>query len=193
MAKKNLETRNLSNVELIHSSINSLPIPSDSVDCIISNCVLNLVPGDEKLATIQETYRILKPGGRFAISDIVEKKLMPEEIKRDVVSYVGCVAGALDALTYQRYLTEAGFKGALPLPFVCTHQLILTLKIDIMILDTGSDLSVYQLMSEKTEEPTSSSCCGTKPSTTARGGLGKLLWSYDINEYVGECVNSVDP
>jgi len=168
VAKKNVQSRKLSNVELVHSSIDSLPIPSNSVDCIISNCVLNLVPADEKLATIREAYRILKPGGRFAISDIVEKKPMPEEIKRDVVSYVGCVAGALDAGTYKQYLAEAGFK-------------------DIMILDTGSDLSVYQPTSEKIEEPKSSSCCRVKPSTAARGGLDESLKNYDINEYVGSC------
>ncbi|KAF8598526.1 methyltransferase type 11 [Ceratobasidium sp. AG-I] len=166
VAKKNIQSRNLTNVELIHSSIDSLPIPSDSVDCIISNCVLNLVPADEKLATIRETYRILKAGGRFAISDIVEKKPMPEEIKRDVVSYVGCVAGALDATTYRQYLADAGFK-------------------DIMILDTGSDLSVYQLTGEKTEESNCSSCCGSKENNAARGGLEKSLRNYDINEYVG--------
>jgi arsenite methyltransferase len=63
VAKKNIQSRNLTNVELIHSSIDTLPLPSDSVNCIISNCVLNLVPGDEKLATLREAYRVLKPGG----------------------------------------------------------------------------------------------------------------------------------
>lgn len=124
VAKKNIQSRNLSNVELIHTSVDKLPIASDSVSCIISNCVLNLVPADEKLATIREAYRILKPGGRFAISDIVEKKTMPEEIKQDVVSYVGCVSGALDAATYRQYLAGAGFQGELFLASLTSVHLL---------------------------------------------------------------------
>jgi ubiquinone/menaquinone biosynthesis C-methylase UbiE len=73
--------------------------------------VLNLVPGDEKPTTLREAYRVLKPGGRFAISDIVEKKPMPEDIKADATSYVGCVAGAISVTLYHQFLTEAGFRG----------------------------------------------------------------------------------
>ncbi|CAE6500586.1 unnamed protein product [Rhizoctonia solani] len=161
VAKKNVQARNLANVELIHSSIHSLPLPSNTVDCIISNCVLNLVPGDEKQATLREAYRILKSGGRFAISDIVEKKPMPEDIKQDVTSYVGCVAGALNVTLYQQFLAEAGFQ-------------------DILILDTNADLSVYQ-------QPGSSSsktdCCAST-CESARGGINAAL-KCDINEFVG--------
>ncbi|CAE6480159.1 unnamed protein product [Rhizoctonia solani] len=114
VAKKNVQTRNLTNVELIHSSIDTLPLPSNTVDCVISNCVLNLVPGDEKQATLRETYRILKSGGRLAISDIVEKKPMPEDVKQDAISYVGCVAGAINATLYRQFLAEVGFQGEQP-------------------------------------------------------------------------------
>ncbi|QRV81733.1 methyltransferase domain protein [Ceratobasidium sp. AG-Ba] len=113
VARKNVQSRNLTNIELLHSSIDSLPLPSQTANCIISNCVLNLVPGDEKVATLQEAYRVLKPGGRLAISDIVEKKPMPMDIKEDAVSYVGCVAGAIDATTYRQMLRRAGFQGRL--------------------------------------------------------------------------------
>ncbi|CAE6445194.1 unnamed protein product [Rhizoctonia solani] len=162
LAKKNVQARNLTNVELVHSSINTLPISSNTVDCIISNCVLNLVAGDEKRATLLEAYRILKPGGRLAISDIVEKKSMPEEIKQDATSYVGCVAGAISVALYHQYLAEAGFQ-------------------DILILDTKSDLSVYQQSATQSSKASCSSCCSSDP---ARGGINPAL-KYDINEFVG--------
>ncbi|KAJ1303027.1 hypothetical protein OPQ81_011228 [Rhizoctonia solani] len=164
VAKKNIQARNLANVELIHSSIHSLPIASNSVDCIISNCVLNLVPGDEKQVTLQEAYRILKQGGRLAISDILEKKPMPEYIKLDATAYVGCVAGAIDATLYRQYLTQAGFQ-------------------DIIILDTNADLSVYQQAASNPSKSDCSSCCSST-SKPARGGISSAL-KYDLNEFVG--------
>ncbi|KAL5632886.1 hypothetical protein ACGC1H_005744 [Rhizoctonia solani] len=164
VAKKNVQARNLANVELIHSSIDSLPLPSNTVDCVISNCVLNLVPGDEKQATLRETYRILKPGGRLAISDIVEKKPMPADVKRDAVSYVGCVAGAINTTVYRQFLAEVGFQ-------------------DILILDTNADLSVYQQPTSNSSKTGGSSCCSSTCGP-AKGGINPAL-KYDINEFVG--------
>ncbi|CAE6434339.1 unnamed protein product [Rhizoctonia solani] len=164
VAKKNVQARNLTNVELIHSSIDTLPLPSNTVDCVISNCVLNLVPGDEKQATLRETYRILKSGGRLAISDIVEKKPMPEDVKRDAISYVGCVAGAINATIYRQFLAEVGFQ-------------------DILILDTNADLSVYQPPASNSSKTGSSSCCSSTCGP-AKGGINVAL-KYDINEFVG--------
>lgn len=164
VAKKNVQARNLTNVELIHSSIDNLPLPSNTVDCIISNCVLNLVPGDGKQATLREAYRILKSGGRLAISDIVEKKPMPEDIKQDATSYVGCVAGAIDVARYRQFLTNAGFQ-------------------DIVILDTKADLSIYRQSASNSSEAGCSSCC-SGASKPARGGVNEAL-KYDVNEFVG--------
>ncbi|CAE6418528.1 unnamed protein product [Rhizoctonia solani] len=165
VAKKNVQARNITNVEFIHSSINALPLPSNTADCVISNCVLNLVPGDEKQATLQEAYRILKPGGRFAISDIVERKPMPEDVKQDAISYVGCVAGALSITGYRQFLTEAGFQ-------------------DILILDTNADLSVYQQPTPSSSKTDGCSSCCTSTCEPARGGINPAL-RYDINEFVG--------
>ncbi|CAE6437977.1 unnamed protein product [Rhizoctonia solani] len=164
VAKKNVQTRNLTNVELIHSSIDTLPLPSNTVDCVISNCVLNLVPGDEKQATLRETYRILKSGGRLAISDIVEKKPMPEDVKQDAISYVGCVAGAINATLYRQFLAEVGFQ-------------------DILVLDTNADLSVYQQPASNSSKAGSSSYCSSTCGP-AKGGINVAL-KYDINEFVG--------
>jgi arsenite methyltransferase len=111
LANKNITSRGLTNIELIHSSVENLPLSPNTADCIISNCVLNLVPDAEKPNAIREAYRVLKPGGRLAISDLVQKKDMPDEIRQDAVSYVGCVAGAIDAERYKQLLTEAGFQG----------------------------------------------------------------------------------
>ncbi|KAH7337320.1 putative arsenic methyltransferase Cyt19 [Rhizoctonia solani] len=164
VAKKNVQARNLTNVELIHSSIDKLPLPSNAVDCIISNCVLNLVPGDEKQVTLGEAYRVLKPGGRLAMSDIVEKKPMPEDIKQDAISYVGCVAGAIDVVLYRQFLADAGFQ-------------------DIILLDTNADLSIYRQSSSNSSKAACSSCC-SGASKPAKGGFNEAL-NYDVNEFVG--------
>jgi arsenite methyltransferase len=111
LATENSSKRGLKNAEFIHSKIESLPLPSDSVDCIISNCVLNLVPSESKLTTLKEAYRVLKPGGRLSISDIVAKKSLPECVAQDAAAYVGCIAGAIDTVTYETYLRDAGFQG----------------------------------------------------------------------------------
>ncbi|CAE6499470.1 unnamed protein product [Rhizoctonia solani] len=164
VAKKNIQARNLTNVELIHSSIDNLPLPSNTVDCIISNCVLNLIPGDEKQATLGEAYRVLKSGGRLAISDIVERKPMPEDIKQDAISYVGCVAGAIDAVLYRQLLANVGFQ-------------------DIILLDTKADLSIYRQSASNSSKANCSSCC-SGASKSARGGINDAL-NYDVNEFVG--------
>ncbi|KAG8832276.1 hypothetical protein FRC17_001596 [Serendipita sp. 399] len=111
LARENATKRGLTNAEFIHSHIESLPLASSSVDCVISNCVLNLVPAESKLATLKEVYRVLKPGGRISISDIVAKQTLPESVAQDAAAYVGCVAGAIDTATYESYLRDAGFKG----------------------------------------------------------------------------------
>lgn len=102
------------NVRFVEAPITGIaPLESSSVDCIISNCVVNLVPEEEKPLVFREMFRLLKSGGRVAISDILIKdgKGLPEELKRDMGLYVGCVAGASLVSGYQAYLKEAGFSG----------------------------------------------------------------------------------
>lgn len=108
-AVTNAERAGFENVEFIQSQITSLPLPDEFADCIVSNCVINLVPEAEKHRVFHEMYRVLKPGGRVAISDILARRPFSEEIKRNMALYVGCVAGASEVATYDGFLKEAGF------------------------------------------------------------------------------------
>src|SRR5215218_3917068 len=83
------------------------PLPGSSADCIISNCVINLAP--DKQAVFREMARVLKPGGRVAVSDIALKQPLPPEIAKDVMAYVGCIAGAISVEEYREGLMDAGF------------------------------------------------------------------------------------
>ncbi len=107
-ARQNAAKSGFKNVEFRLGEIEHLPVADDSVDVIISNCVVNLSP--EKKKVFQEAYRVLKPGGRLAISDIVAIKPMPEEIQKDLTLYVGCVSGAALVADLGKILQEAGFE-----------------------------------------------------------------------------------
>jgi ubiquinone/menaquinone biosynthesis C-methylase UbiE len=99
------------NIEFIESPITQIELPPGIADCVISNCVINLVPESEKHLVFQEISRILKPGGRVAISDILAKKPLPEKLKNDIANYVGCISGASLVDMYRKYLQDAGFVG----------------------------------------------------------------------------------
>jgi arsenite methyltransferase len=170
----------LNNVEFLLGTIDHLPLPDASVDCIISNCVINLAP--DKPAVFREMFRVLKPGGRVAVSDIALKKPLPPEIGADLMAYVGCIAGAIGIEEYRQWLTDAGF----------AH---------VAVVDSGTDLNAYSKVegqagccSPATTAPTTKSsslpiatgCCGGGASHdqgTVHGGLKELLMRYDVNEY----------
>ena len=101
------------NVDFVKSRITAIELGDASADCIISNCVINLVPEHEKRLVFNEMYRILKPGGRVAVSDVLLKRVLPEKLKGSVELYVGCVAGASMVGKYETYFKEAGFQGEL--------------------------------------------------------------------------------
>jgi SAM-dependent methyltransferase len=107
-ARENAAKGGFQNVEFRLGEIEHLPVADNSVDVIISNCVINLSP--EKRKVFQETYRVLKPGGRLAISDIVATKPMPEAVQKDLALYVGCVSGAALVTNLEKMLQEAGFE-----------------------------------------------------------------------------------
>lgn len=111
LATKNAKTAGLSNTSFIEASITSITLPESSVDCIISNCVINLVPAKDKASVFDEVARLLKSGGRLAVSDILARKELPKSIADDMALYVGCIAGASQVVEYEEYLRQAGFQG----------------------------------------------------------------------------------
>jgi SAM-dependent methyltransferase len=165
------------NVEFHQSKIDALPLADNSVDCIISNCVINLVP--EKDAVFREMLRVLKPGGRVAISDIALKRRLPDDIKANVEAYVGCIAGAIHIEDYRRQLHDAGF-------------------VSVVVTDTGADLNAYAQAAELgaaccgggseqagTNDVSSISCCHSleNETKTLHAQLADVLSHFNANEY----------
>jgi SAM-dependent methyltransferase len=164
--------KGLPNVEFHQATIDKLPLPDGSVNCVISNCVINLAP--DKPAVFREVARVLKPGGRLAVSDIALKKPLPAEIGQDLMAYVGCIAGAVLIEEYRRQLAEAGFAA-------------------VEVIDTGADLNAYTKVENQsgccspatTALPVAEAgCCSTTP---ADDGLHRRLLElprrYDVNDY----------
>src|SRR5262245_12577221 len=155
------------NVEFHLATIDRLPLPDASVDCLISNCVINLAP--DKRAVFREMWRVLRPGGRVALSDIALKQTLPDELARDVGAYVGCIAGAVAVADYERWLREAGF------PFV-------------QIVDTKSDLNAYAQIENQAAccSPApgagENACCGG-PAKPVHQTLAELLARFNVNDY----------
>jgi SAM-dependent methyltransferase len=109
LADENKRKSGLENVEFLKGEIENIPLPDNSVDAIISNCVINL--SGDKDRVIREAFRVLKPGGRFAVSDVVVRGDVPPEIRRNMELWVGCIAGALGDDDYVAKLARAGFDG----------------------------------------------------------------------------------
>ncbi len=108
LANENKRKSGLTNVEFLKGEIEHIPLPTNSVDVIISNCVINLSADKDRV--FAEAFRVLKPGGRFAVSDVVTKGEVPVEIRKSVLAWVGCVAGALEHDDYRAKLKAAGFE-----------------------------------------------------------------------------------
>jgi arsenite methyltransferase len=108
LARENQKKAGIRNVEFLKGEIESIPLPENSVDVVISNCVINLSADKDRV--LAETFRVLRPGGRFAVSDVVVKGDVPLEIRKNIELWVGCVAGALQDSEYVSKLTAAGFR-----------------------------------------------------------------------------------
>ncbi len=179
LARANAEKSGLANIEYHLATIDSLPLADASADCVISNCVINLAP--DKPAVFREIARVLKPGGRLAVSDIALKRELPAELGDDLMAYVGCIAGAILIDDYRRMLRDAGF----------AH---------VEIMDSGHDLNAYAKVENQ------SGCCSPAPQPAAlpiaesgccsSGGthsdlsgasfhsrLKELLGRYNVNDY----------
>jgi arsenite methyltransferase len=108
-ARENADKLGFNNVEFRKGDIEQMPVGGNSIDVVISNCVLNLVPNKQK--AFSETYRVLKPGGHFSVSDVVLKGNLPEKLKNDAEMYAGCVSGAIQMDEYLNIILETGFTG----------------------------------------------------------------------------------
>ena len=178
LARRNAEKSGLTNVEFHEATIDRLPLPDASVDCVISNCVINLAP--DKPVVFKEIARVLKPGGRLAVSDIALKRDLPPGLGDDLMAYVGCIAGAIPIEEYRRGLAEAGF----------AH---------VEVMDSGSDLNAYAQVENQAAccppPATSSStlvvvdagCCSMGLAAVVdealHARLADLLRRYDVNDY----------
>src|SRR5207253_1544650 len=146
------------NIAFHLARIDNLPLAPNSVDCIISNCVINLAP--DKRSVFREMFRILKPGGRVAVSDIALKRTLPDDLARSVAAYVGCIAGAITFDEYRRGLEESGFNA-------------------VQVVDTGADLNAYAKVENQagccspSTLPVVESCC--EPAAGLHEVLGELL------------------
>ena len=107
LARENQRKAGAANVEFLKGTMEAIPLPQNSVDVIISNCVINL--STDKDAVLREAFRVLKPGGRFAVSDVVVRGRVPSDIRRNMELWVGCIAGALEEGEYDSKLRTAGF------------------------------------------------------------------------------------
>jgi arsenite methyltransferase len=107
LAERHAAEQGAGNVRFLKGTIEAIPLPDDTVDVLISNCVINL--SADKGQVLREAYRVLKPGGRFAVSDVVVQGHLPDEVRRSTELWVGCVAGALEEDTYRALLASAGF------------------------------------------------------------------------------------
>ena len=107
LARENQRKAGVGNVEFINGTIEAIPLPDSSIDVIISNCVINL--SADKDAVLREAFRVLKPGGRFAVSDVVSRGAVSDDLRRDMARWVGCISGALEEQEYASKLRAAGF------------------------------------------------------------------------------------
>jgi arsenite methyltransferase len=178
-ASKGAREGGISNVEFHLANIDKLPLVNDSVDCVISNCVINLAP--DKAAVFREIFRVLKPGGRVAVSDIALKKELPVELQSSIMALVGCIAGAISISDYRVCLEKAGF----------SH---------VVVVDSGADLNAYAKVDGQSgccsppmqnksvslavkEEPCCGPTCCSSAETTVHNDLSKILARYDVNEF----------
>jgi arsenite methyltransferase len=163
-ARANAKTGGYSNVEFHQATMDAIPLPDASVDCVISNCVLNLAP--DKAAVFGEIARILRPGGRLAVSDIALKGELPEAIARSMAAYVGCIGGAIKIDDYRSGLMAAGFE-------------------HVEIVESGADLNAYAQVEGQSgccsPAMDGGGCCTPATEATLHEDLSELLSKYDVN------------
>ncbi|HIB64306.1 MAG TPA: arsenite methyltransferase [Phycisphaerales bacterium] len=162
LARKNARKDGYENVQFLEGKIDAIPLPDESADLVISNCVINLAPDKNKV--FQEIFRILKPGGRVAVSDIALKQVLPQELAESAAALVGCIAGAILIQDYESGLRAAGFS-------------------DVAVIDSGADLTAYAAVEDTQACCSPGSCCSPASAKPMHVDLGEILRKYDVNAY----------
>jgi SAM-dependent methyltransferase len=162
LARENQMKAGVANVEFLKGEIEHIPLPDDSVDVIISNCVINLSADKDRV--LREAFRVLRPGGRLAVSDVVVKGEVPPEIRRSVELWVGCIAGALRDTEYFSTLTGAGFEQIAiePTRVYDIEDARQFLEVQGVDVDAIASQVAGKFMSGfiRARKPTQTSCCG---------------------------------
>jgi arsenite methyltransferase len=166
LARKNAAKASITNVKFIEAAITSIPLRWGFVDCVISNCVINLLPSADKKSCFGEVFRSLKPGGRLAVSDTLANKKILERLQEDMGLYVGCISGASQVREYEAWLKEVGFSGR-------SHSRslrgkLLTPQPDNLIVDKKIDPNIYK---ERDGAQVASSCCTPSTTETSKSDL----------------------
>lgn len=181
LAERNRILGGYGNVEFIEAPITRISLLGDGVaDCVVSNCVVNLVPAAEKHLVFEEMYRLLKPGGRVAVSDLCARRSLPEEMRGDVAAWVGCIAGAALVGEYEGWLKGAGFG-------------------EVVIVDALQDCNQYKRCGMGEGEGASGGCCSAgvparEEESSSPSGPGeteevskmrKGVLDADLNDWIG--------
>jgi SAM-dependent methyltransferase len=162
LARENQKKAGATNVEFLQGTIESIPLPGNSVDVIISNCVINL--SSDKDAVLREAFRVLKPGGRFAVSDVIVRGEVPADVRRNMELWVGCIAGALTDAEYMSKLASAGFTDIELDPWRVYH----VEDARAFLTDSGLDVDALAPQVEgrfasafiRARKPAAAACCG---------------------------------
>ncbi|MDE3201910.1 MAG: arsenite methyltransferase [Acidobacteriota bacterium] len=166
LARENQRQAGVENVEFIKGEIENIPLPDNSVDVILSNCVINLAA--DKNRVLSEALRVLKPGGRFAVSDVVVRGDVPEAVRKSMTLWVGCIAGALDEHEYLAKLKAAGFEGISMEPtreynVEDARQFLTDSGVDVDAIAptvNGKFFSAFIRASKPTQDKPKAACCG---------------------------------
>ncbi|KAF9234733.1 S-adenosyl-L-methionine-dependent methyltransferase [Melanogaster broomeanus] len=160
LARRNAVTKGLKppSVAFVKASLTGdLPVQDDSIDCVLSNCVINLLPPTGKLNLVKEIYRVLKPGGRVVLDDIIAQKPFPDSLRSNMAAYIGCISGAILLKEYQELMENANFK-------------------EMLFTENRTDLNIYNQDSFTgcCATQTSNCCTPEKPTTSAPADIGDL-------------------
>lgn len=162
LARKNAAKGGYQNVEFLEGQIDNIPLEDGIADVVTSNCVVNLAP--DKNEVFREIFRVLKPGGRVALSDIALKQELPDDLAQNAAALVGCIAGAIPIVEYEQGLKAAGFS-------------------EVAVIDSKADLTAYGKAEASACCSSTSSCCSPPSSKPMHQELGELLRKYDVNAY----------